>query len=121
MTDHLGTELPLVVTTDAIPQAIVVYTVPPNTSGALALLLAARDLAGNTKVWRLVRTGKNVGGIVTGVGAQPAATIEQDAAATAWSASLSVSGSDLVLTVVGVVGVTITWAPLVQTLILVAS
>jgi len=121
MSDHIGTELQPFVTTDATPVAVVMFTMPQNTSGALALMLAARDAAGNTKVWRIVRTGKNVGGVVSPVGAAPVPTVEQDAAASAWSASLSVSGSDLVLTVAGAAGATITWAPLVQALVLVSN
>lgn len=121
MPDHVGTEITPVITTDATPQIIVMYTVPANTSGVLALLLAARDAAGNTKVWRIVRTGKNIGGVVTAVGAAPAATVEQDAAAAGWSASLSVSGPDLILTIAGAAGVTIAWAPLVQALVLVTN
>ena len=110
--------LPWFQTTTATPSSTVVYSVPRDTTVRLGLVLMARALDGRSKTWTVVRTGKNVGGELSLIGSPPAATIEADANTSAWTAGLSASAEDVLLTVTGEAGATITWVLLIEHLLL---
>lgn len=109
--------LPITQTPDATPAPRVVYSVPRDTTVRLGLVLMARAADGRSKTWAVTRTGKNVDGVLSLVGSPPTPTIEADAGTSSWTAALSVAGEDVVMTVTGENGVTITWALLLDYLL----
>ena len=100
--------LPFVQTLDATPTDIVLFAMPIGATVHLDLMLIARAADGTSKVFRTTRSGKNVGGTITLVGASlPSADIEADAGAALWTATIAASGQNIITTVTGAAATTI--------------
>lgn len=105
----LSVPLPLVVTTDATPNATSTIAIPDNSVVQLDVIIVARDAVdGESAGYRIVGTVKrHAAGAATLVGTPVALLTNEDDAG--WAAALGVSGTNAVVTVTGAAADTIVW------------
>lgn len=110
--DPLGFDIDIPVkyrkTTDATPITLT-YTPPTTSTGRLTVVVTATN-GTSVKVWNLWVQVKRGAGNVSIVGAvvNPIAT-QGDAGASTWTAAVTVSGANVVLTLTGQAATTIHW------------
>jgi hypothetical protein len=97
-----------IVTTNASPTPIATIAIALNTVSIITATFAARrtDVAGTGAGYRYVATARNTGGVVSVVGGFERFQFED---VTAWNVDSVVSGTNVVLRVLGAVGSTVTW------------
>jgi hypothetical protein len=102
--------LPFWETSDATPIEVPVMSIPNDCTVRATVLVLARADTGTSRSWLLVRTGKNVGEVLSLVGSPPSVVSEADPGALSWSVQLSATGADVYVTLTGAVATHIVWA-----------
>lgn len=98
-------------TTNATPLTILTYAHLDAACMASEAVVQARDAAGNVKTWKLALvTKRTAGGNTAAVGSlQNLMTAQGDSALSSAAATISASGTNVVVQVTGIAATTINW------------
>jgi hypothetical protein len=87
-----------------------ILLIPTDTAWAFSCLIIGRATASDLNgAYQITGLAKNNGGTVALVGTPTVTTIAEDSGASAWNASVSVSGGNLLIQVTGAASTTIRW------------
>lgn len=111
---QISLNIPPIVTTNATPVVVSIYTFSTlagkNAVLDLLFFITAVDAAGNAMWGQISRGAKALGlGNAVLIGSALGPGLQKDTGATAWAATLGVSGRSVIATITGAAGVTITW------------
>lgn len=111
-TESLISQPGYIATTDATVTTLATIAIPVSATVRVQVQVAARRTAGGGSPedgagYQIDATYKNVAGTATLIGALTATYTAEDVAA--WAATLTISGSNVLVRVTGVVGTSISW------------
>ena len=93
-----------------------ILLIPADTAWAFSCLIIGRATASDLNgAYQITGLAKNNGGTVALVGTPTVTTIAEDASASTWNASVTVSGGNLLIQVTGALATTIRWVARFET------